>query len=167
MKTLFLSICLIGLLSCEEKEITVYSLSGSTDEIVGSWALANVFLGDVVDGPCAWNQNDKPRGINIKFELKDAKLVFDGRSVINQYGGTYEITDKQLKIKELITTEMAGSKEFMECEARYYRLLSEAKDFRIEQEGNTKYLSLGNFPPAGSPPSRGGGGTYLRFYKVD
>jgi hypothetical protein len=160
MKNLILIFVFFATMACEKNvEVTSFSNStGSINDIIGTWKLTSVHEKGVSSSVCIL-KDAKQRGIDVKFEKTDSKITFGGRSVINTYGGTYEIINDQLKIKELITTEKADTKEFMECEDRYYRLLSEAKDFKIETIGNTTYLNLGVFQSANSQS------TYLRFYK--
>jgi len=162
-KVLFLSAFWLGFtMSTCEKEST-----NSTTDPIGEWILTGIFLSDAKDTPCGWQVNDH-REITLKIK-KDAKgaIIISGQSVINSYGGkveslVYNDTDKKGKIKitNLYTTEIAGPKELMQCEERYYQMLQTAEEYTIDENGN---LLLGLLKKPNSNPRDGG--TYLIFKK--
>lgn len=162
-KILFLLVLWFGftMSACEKVS------SNSKPDVFGEWILTGIFLSDAKDTPCGWQVNDH-RDISLKME-KDAMglIAISGKSVVNSYGCkveslVYNDADKkgEIKITNLYTTEIAGPKELMQCEERYYQMLQTAKEYTIDENGN---LLLGLLEKPGSNPRDGG--TYLIFAK--
>ncbi|MGL4632389.1 MAG: hypothetical protein ACRCVT_14400 [Leadbetterella sp.] len=141
----------------------------------GEWTLKNVFLGDAIDGPCSWEANGyKTMTFNFKNEKTNSnaegtEFIANGQSSVNQFYTSYKVLsfDKstnrgKIKMGGVGGTKIGGPTPLIECESRYYGLISSSQDFEIIQENNDTILHLGNLKSIGSQPSRDGG-TYLIF----
>lgn len=85
-------------------------------------------------------------GMDIAKKAPDnvSYLNINGYSYVNMYGATYthNEADGTIKNTEVITTEMAGSKESMQAEDELYKNL--AKATKIVYEVNQVKLLIGN-----------------------
>ncbi len=158
---------ILGLLFCFNS-CSKNKIEKSLDSLEGQWVLQNRFYGDVVVPPCDQQQANV---IEVTIDIQKDKnntWLFSGKSVINSYFGKFEIQllDENTKrfsidISSMGSTQIGGSRELMECETEYFRLLRAAKEIDLTENN----LNWGIFPPKDAPISRDGG-TFLIFKKI-
>ena len=84
-----------------------------------SWSLADLAGTNVI----AWN--------SVYITLNFKKDRIGGKSIINNYSAGYEINGKNIKISDIVCTEMGGPEELMQMESKYLELLENAKTIEI------------------------------------
>lgn len=147
--------------SCSKTEVAAIN----TDSYEGNWVLKNVFLGDVVDTPCSYEVKEhRDLTLTISKEKESANLQLNGQSAVNTFFGNIKIESidatsniASIKVDPLGSTKIGGPANLMQCETRYYSLMSEAIEMRIEND----MLYMGRFKKDPTP-SRDGG-TFLIF----
>lgn len=167
MYRLFILLFMVPLLSVDScTKVSPESIEPT--DLSGKWVLKNYFLGDAIDTPCGYENANAPE---ITFEIsqdteKNNTYKFSGKSTINSFFGSLEITDfdtdkkiASIAVGAVGSTKMAGPPELMQCESRFFEFLSNSKELKIS-EGK---CLIGTFPKT-TVPSRDGG-TYLIFEK--
>lgn len=174
--TMVKTMALAGVLMMGSCESTQVANSTSEGDIAGEWKLTGVFLGDAIDTPCGYaTKLDKTMTINFSKESAGTsdptQLSLSGKSAVNSFFASYTLSGfdskigrGKIKITSVGGTKMAGSKELMDCESRYYDFVGSSESYEIETDGSKKILKLGRLKEPNSAPSRDGG-TYLIFEK--
>ena len=82
----------------------------------------------------AWSASSSdPSDFNITANFDDASV--GGRSAVNTYGADYTASsDGDLRITQIVSTQMAGSPEAMHAEELYFNLLGEVRSYRMTAE---------------------------------
>ncbi|WP_028329749.1 META domain-containing protein [Brachyspira alvinipulli] len=70
----------------------------------------------------------KNENITIIFE----KNTISGKSTVNKYNASFSLNDKDIQIKNVSTTKMAGPDNLMKIENEYLNMLSNAKNIDIK-----------------------------------
>lgn len=162
MKYLLFAIPLMLAMQCEN------TATKPENKMAGEWLVQEVFLGDVIDTPCGYEVQDAPQ-LTINFSEtanENGQFSFSGNAAINQFFGTYEITEFDEKtgggtitLGAIGSTKMGGPEELMNCEIRFFDLLNRTTDFSITTENGKDVLRIGVFKKD-DKPSRDGG-TFL------
>ncbi len=88
------------------------------------WVLES-FAGESVPA-----SSESLQGVTSQFSLADGTVTGDGG--VNNFNGTYRLSDKDISFSPLASTRMAGSPEAMEQETRFSRLWSPRPTSRSE-----------------------------------
>ena len=80
--------------------------------------------------------------MNITIEFDGDKI--NGFSAVNSYSSLYNIDGDIFSVYNLITTLMSGSKDKMNAEYDYLKLLKETTSYKIEDRKLTLYTLLSN-----------------------
>lgn len=80
--------------------------------------------------------------MNITIEFDGDKI--NGFSAVNRYSSLYNIDGDIFSVYNLITTLMSGSKDKMNAEYDYLKLLKETTSYKIEDRKLTLYTLLSN-----------------------
>lgn len=84
-----------------------------------------------------------PRDVNIIMAFSGGKV--SGSGGVNSYGGSYEASnDGSFTIGPISKTEMAGPEPAMRAEAAYFKLLGDARSYKIKDGTLTLYDGKGN-----------------------
>ena len=84
-----------------------------------------------------------PKDVNITLNFSGGKV--SGSGGVNSYGGSYEAkTDGSFSVGSISMTEMAGTELAMRAEAAFFRLLSQAKSFKVKGDALTLFDKNGN-----------------------
>jgi hypothetical protein len=162
-KILFLSVLFLisGMDMCKNVQID------ASGDILGDYQFKGYFLGDAIDQPCGWQT---PLKTEITLAIKKnekAEIGLSGRSTVNQYFAGLQLADKPdargvyaAEVSTMGSTKMAGPPEMMECELRFFNMLRESKEIRIQEN----FLHIGTFKKDNTP-SRDGG-TYMIFERI-
>lgn len=116
MKKIIVSMAMIALMGagCGASESSKPTIAGTNWKLAG-WSISSQYPG--------------------QFEITasfDDKMI-SGKSAVNQYNGTYELTDDwKITFGPMMSTKMAGPEEDMRAESNYINLLSSVKRCKIE-----------------------------------
>ncbi len=157
---------LLSMKTCSKVEVE----TAMSKKFEGKWVLENVFLGDAIDTPCSWEAKEHRDMFITLLSAKeiDGKQTYslNGESTINLIFGnitieSFDVASKiaSIKLGPLGATKMAGPDDQLQCEYRFFTLLNESVEMRLEGEN----LLIGRFKKD-TTPSRDGG-TYLIFKK--
>ena len=80
------------------------------------------------------------KDMNITIEFNEDKI--NGFSAVNRYSSLYNIDGDIFTVYNLITTLMSGSKDKMNAEYEYLKLLKETTSYKIEDKKLTLYTLL-------------------------
>ncbi len=98
--------------------------------IIGDWDFLGYqsedAIGDITN-PTKTHSYD----VNIFF---DDNKMFNGKSVVNNYGGAFNTANNTLKLENIFATEIAGNQSELAYEQKYLKYLS----------GELKYIILNN-----------------------
>ena len=148
------------LLACETASIDASTLDGT-------WQLTGVFLSDALDQPCS-NGVTPNNKMTLTFDTENKKV--NGTSSVNLLNGSFDFSIPSqtgeigdISFNPLGSTKIGGSEEQLQCELRYFNMLQDAREFRIEQNGKVTTLHIGTLTVNGENPRDGG--TYLVFQK--
>jgi hypothetical protein len=146
MKKNFICLVILSLVGCTtSKQLTTENTSQkkvSDNPIEGTWVLKNVLMGDAMDAPCGFSNEDKVKEMNVTFTSEKTKnneiYKLHGQSSVNSFSGQYVIQSYdtktktgKIKFEPLASTKMAGNQDFMDCETRYFTYLQKSEDFKI------------------------------------
>lgn len=110
----------LGLMSLAVSKITAATPVPENVE----WVLAEI-NGKAVEAPAKGGQRE------ATLKLDPAGKQASGVSVVNHYGGEYELKDNTLKFGPMITTRMGGSPEAMAAERDFHSMLESVTGWRI------------------------------------
>ena len=161
MKTIAIILILMSTLAlqCEKTDVT------TNPKLAGEWVVKEVFLGDAIDTPCGYANTISPE-ITINFSAEkntDGSYSFSGKSAVNQYFGSYELTSFEqstsvgtIKLGSIGATKVVGPEPLMDCEMRFFTLLEQSSDFSVLNEGGKDILRIGRFKKDPTPSRDGG-----------
>lgn len=161
MKTIAIILILMSILAlqCEKADLS------ANPKLAGEWVVKEVFLGDAIDTPCGYANTSSPE-LTIKFSADknaDGTYSFSGKSAVNQYFGSYEVTSFEgsinvgtIKLGPIGSTKMAGPQPLMDCEMRFFTLLEQSSDFSVLNENGKDVLRIGRFKKDPTPSRDGG-----------
>lgn len=118
MKKIIVCVAMIALISagCGATESSKPTIAGSNWKLAG-WSISS----------------QHPGQFEITASFDDTMI--SGKSAVNQYSGTYELSDDwKISFGPMMSTKMAGPEEEMRAESNYINLLSSVKRCKIEGE---------------------------------
>ena len=143
MKKWILFVALLGVVACRKDRNEPVNAA-----LVGEWHYVGTYshLADYACMPCPGYNYDKAPTLNI-----DTWGKLSGKSVVNQYGGTYRATMEDstrqifqrgtFRISMLFQTEMAGTPAQMQEERQYVDRLQKTINYYVGNTGPL-YVSL-------------------------
>lgn len=147
----------------------------SVNNLAGTWVLKSILLGDMMDLPCGVKNEGKIEPITLTFSTtKDetGAMTLNGRSSVNTYFSAYSLVSfdeatqiGKIKIAAIGSTKMASTPDLMQCESRYFSMLSEAVDFQLSTVSGKTQLELGVLANQKIASPLGGKGNLLIFEK--
>jgi heat shock protein HslJ len=108
-----------------------------------TWILKKVLMGDALDAPCGFINEDKVNEMYITFSEENEngviKFKFNGQSSVNSFIGSYTILSYdvktntgKIKINPILSTKKASENfSFNECENRFFKFLETSEEFKI------------------------------------
>jgi heat shock protein HslJ len=112
-KTIFavLVLLIIGISGCARKQSV--SLERTEWKLVG-WSISSVKADDYE--------------ITASFDDK----TISGKSAVNSYSSQYSIDGDQISFTPFVSTEMAGSEDAMNAEAKFFGLMEQVRTLKVE-----------------------------------
>lgn len=143
----------IAISSCKENTVAVESVI-LPNQLEGTWVLTRVLMGDMVDMPCGFANEGKVQPMTITFTTEKvantSTMKLSGQSSVNQFFGSYVVNSfnettgtGRIKMGALGSTNMASSADLMDCESRYFSMLSKSVDFKLELVNGKLQLEMG------------------------
>jgi hypothetical protein len=152
--------------SCKKDTVVVASEAVLPNQLEGTWVLKRVLMGDMVDMPCGFVNEGKIQPMTLTFTTEKegdaSQMKLHGQSSVNRFFGSYTLTSfnkatgtGKIKLGALGSTKMASSSDLMDCESRYFSMLSESVDFKIESVNGIVQLEMGVKHPITGSVSQG------------
>ena len=163
--------------SCKKDTVAVVSDTILSNQLEGTWVLKRILMGDMVDMPCGFANEGKIQPMTITFttekEANTSKMKLNGQSSVNQFFGSYVVDSfneatgtGKIQLGALGSTKMASSADLMNCENRYFSMLSESVDFKLELVNGKVQLEMGvKHPINGSSPQPAEGLDNLLYFE--